>query len=398
MIMDKKKLLYALAGLGGVAAWLVFILACTGWPARSPDGSKVLFILSSPDPKSKDSAVALYDRGTGSATTLYSYRTSTHDMTPMAQFSRDGRQAILVLNRSDDQPAEVLSLPLDGRKPVLHVALPGTKGVMLAPFPEIGGELYMGSDFIYRMNLATGDLKIKKLTEGEGILLMGDGDPVWYAVFEIERPGHEDKGMQFGRLNRDDLSLKPYFEFWDADQQKLGIEGFNGVTLTPEPGGAHLLVAAYVDHKPVLVLFGKIGVDRIIKPEFPTDCRIASLAWSADGKAIYAALLAPGANKAEQNLVIAETSPGGGQVRLDAVLTMAKTKDLVDTAESAMGLSLSPDGRTLAISTGLLPPDSLKSEQDRALFLIDLTDPARKVTRIAAPALPKVAVTRAAKE
>jgi len=31
--MDKKKLLYALAGMGGVAAWLIFILACTGWPA-----------------------------------------------------------------------------------------------------------------------------------------------------------------------------------------------------------------------------------------------------------------------------------------------------------------------------------------------------------------------------
>jgi len=35
-----------------------------------------------------------------------------------------------------------------------------------------------------------------------------------YVVFEIQRPGRADKGMQFGELNRDDLSLKPSFEFW----------------------------------------------------------------------------------------------------------------------------------------------------------------------------------------
>ena len=65
--MDKKKLLYTLAGLGGVAAWLIFALACTGWPAWSPDGSKVLFVSSSSDPNSKDSVIALYDRAGGSA-------------------------------------------------------------------------------------------------------------------------------------------------------------------------------------------------------------------------------------------------------------------------------------------------------------------------------------------
>lgn len=396
--MDKRKLFYTLAGLGGVAAWLIFILACTGWPAWSPDGGKVLFILSSPDPKSKDSVVALYDRVAGSATALYSYRTSTHDMTPIAQFSRDGRQAILVLNRNDDQPSEVLSLPLNGQKPILHVVLPGTKEVLLAPFPEIGGELFMGSDSVTRMNLTTGDLKTRKLSEGDGILLKQAGDRVLYTVFEIQRPGHTDKGMQFGELNRDDLSLKPAFEFWEADQEKLGIGDFNGFTLVPEPGGAHMLAAAKAGDRPVLLLLGGNGMDRIIRPEFPAGCRIVSLAWSADGRTIYAALLVPGADKNEQDLVIAETPPGGGPLKIDPVLTIAKTKKATDASESAMSLSLSPDGKTLAISTGLLPPDALKSERDRALFLIDLADPARRVTRISAPALPRAAAMKGAKE
>jgi hypothetical protein len=259
---------------------------------------------------------------------------------------------------------------------------------MLSPFPEIGGELFLGSDFIYRLNLATGDLKSRKLAEGEGILLMGQGNPLWYAIFEIERPGRQDKGMQFGELNRDDLSLKPYFEFWEADEKKQGIDGFNGLTLTPEPDGAHLLVGASVNNKPVLVLFGKTGVERIIKPEFPADCRIASLAWAPDGKTIYAALITPGPGRNEQSLVIAEALPAGGPVRLDPVLTMAKTKEFVDSSETAMSLSSSPDGKTLAISTGLIQADSLRSEQDRALFLIDLADSARKVTRIPVPGLP----------
>lgn len=396
-MMDKRKLLYALAGMGGVAAWLVFILACTGWPAWSPDGSKVLFILSGPDPKSKDSAVALYDRATGSATALYSYRTSAHDMTPMAQFSRDGKQAILVLNRNDNQPSEVLSLPLNGQKPILHVVLPGTKEVMLAPFPEVGGELFMGSDSVIRLNLTTGDLQIRKIEEGDGLLLKAAGDRVLYIAFEIRRPGRADKGMQFGELNRDDLSLKPAFEFWDADQEKLGIGDFNGLTLVPEPGGTHMLATAKAGDRPVLLLFGASGLDRIIRPEFPAGCKIASLAWSADGRTIYAALLVPKADKNEQDLVVAEIPSGGGPLKTDSVLTLAKTKKPNDASEFAMSLSLAPDGKTLAISTGYVPPDSLKSEQDRALFLIDLTDQARKVIRIPAPALPKAAM-KAAKE
>ena len=393
--MDKKKLLYALAGMGGVAAWLIFILACTGWPAWSPDGSKVLFILSNADPKSRDRAVALYDRGSGSATALYSYRTTTHDVSLMAQFSRDGRQAIFVLSRNDDQPSEVLSLPLNGQKPALHVVLPGTKEVLLAPFPEIGGELFMGSDSVTRMNLTTGDLKARKLSEGDGILLKQAGDRVLYVLFEIQRPDHAGKGMQFGELNRDDLSLKPGFEFWESDQEKLGIGDLNGFTLVPEAGGAHLLAAAKAGDRPVLLLFGRNGVDRIIRPDFPAGCRIFSLAWSADGGTIYAALLVPGADKNDQDIVIAETPAGGGPLKMDSVLTIAKK--MSDASESAMSLSLSPDGKTLAISTGLVPSDSLKSERDRALFLIDLSDLARKVTRVPAPAFPKAAI-KAAKE
>jgi hypothetical protein len=142
-------------------------------------------------------------------------------------------------------------------------------------------------------------------------------------------------------------------------------------------------------------LFGGKGVDRIIRPDFPAGCRIFSLAWSADGGTIYAALVTPGADKNDQNLVIAETPVGGGPLKMDSLLTIARK--MTDATESAMSLSLSPDGKTLAISTGLVPPDSLKSEQDRALFLIDLTDPARKVTRVPAPALPKAAM-KAAKE
>jgi len=46
-------------------------------------------------------------------------------------------------------------------------------------------------------------------------------------------------------------------------------------------------------------------------------------------------------------------------------------------------IALSPDGKTIAASTGLL--DDFENEADRALWLVDLSTPERKTTRVTVP-------------
>ena len=58
-----------------------------------------------------------------------------------------------------------------------------------------------------------------------------------------------------------------------------------------------------------------------------------------------------------------------------------------DVLPLAFEIALSPDGKTLAAATGCIFAKDLENPADAGLFLVDLTSPDRKVTRIAPPAL-----------
>ncbi|MBZ5525332.1 MAG: hypothetical protein LAP21_24155 [Acidobacteriia bacterium] len=385
--MEKKKLLYALAGLGGVAAWLLFILACSGWPAWSPDGGKVLFPYAEPD--SREAGIALHDRAAGSVTSLFHFQAadSGNGMIPFAQFTRDGKRAVVVMEWDRGRSAEALVLPVGGSAPAEHFLLPESNEISLPPYPEVGGNLFLGFNYIARLNLRTGAVETKKLSEGKGIHLIPGGDRIWFMVYDIDRPGREGSGMQFGELNPTDLSLKPFFDFWEPDQQKHGITDLNVYALTSEPGGEKLLASARAEDKSVLVVFGKAGVERIIQPVFPVEgCQMFGVAWSADRKTVYAATVVPGKEKDRQDLALAEIPLSGGTVKLNVVAHLIRLKDPDNLPGIYLHVSLSPDGHTLATSTGYIPGQHLVSRDDRGLFLVDLTDPARKVSRIAVPA------------
>jgi hypothetical protein len=288
-----------------------------------------------------------------------------------------------------DRPPELLLLPMGGQAPARQFALPETRQISLAPYPEVGGDLFMGFDYIARLDLKTGEVTTKKLSEGSGIHLIPAGDRIWFMVYDIEREGREGKGMKFGELDRGDLGLKPFFEFWESDEHKLGITDFNAYSLTVEPGGTRLLTSAHVEGKPALLLFGKSGLEQIIKPEFPVEgCQVASVAWSADRKTIYAATLVPAKQNGRQDVAIAEIPVGGGPVRLTAMAHLARERDRDNSPEIYLRVSLAPNGRTLAVTTGFLPSDWVINKEDRALYLMDLTDPARKITRFPIPTPP----------
>lgn len=55
--------------LSAFAGWLIFILACVGGPAWSPDGSQILFAYR--DVANGRTSVALYGRATGKMSVIF---------------------------------------------------------------------------------------------------------------------------------------------------------------------------------------------------------------------------------------------------------------------------------------------------------------------------------------
>ena len=377
------------AALGGLAAWLLFILACTGWPSWSPDGNKILFPFI--DPRTEVAGIALFDRSSGTVSAVLNQASPDKDSAPLpfAQWSANGKQAIISLvGPGEDErqmTTQVLVLPLGSHPAVRSFTLSKTSGLLLPPWPQVGNELLMGSDHIVRLNLESSVVEIKPIPEGKGIHLIPGGDRLWYVLYDIERAGKEGKGQQFGEFNPKDLSLRPLFEIWDVDQSRLGFSDLDIGTMSAEPAGPRLAAAGKVGDDPALLLFGPAGLERIVKPQFPSkNFRLGRVIWSADHKVLYTAAVGPGATEGTTEFMVAEVSLADGLAGITGIAGLSSKSSIPEFALQ-LQISLSPDGRTLAANLASADKDWLADPEDRALFLVDLRDPAHRTTRHSLP-------------
>ena len=169
---------------------------------------------------------------------------------------------------------------------------------------------------------------------------------------------------------------------------KRDISDLDAYAFVPEPGGARVITAALAGGKAAVLVFGASGLENIVHPEMPAGCRLTSLAWSVDRKFLYADALCPSAEKSHRQIEFAEIPLQGGPVRMTPVAQLIASGS-ENEYDSFLRVSLSPDGRMLATSTGSLPGKALRNNADRGLYLVDLTDPNRKVTRAGIPKIPE---------
>src|ERR1700675_2596706 len=122
--MSQRNWLHPFLGIAGLAAWLLFILACTGWPSWSPDGSRILAPYF--DSANKQSGIALYDLKARSARSIFAHPAGDEkNPAPVyAQWESDGQRAI-VLWPDEGETLQVTLLPLDSRQPARHFFLGG---------------------------------------------------------------------------------------------------------------------------------------------------------------------------------------------------------------------------------------------------------------------------------
>ncbi len=205
---------------------------------------------------------------------------------------------------------------------------------------------------------------------------MGHGDAAYYAA---EKKG-DGEGFEVGKLDPEKLSLTPILEL---KKKEIGeISPF--IAVSKDGTGIAILVkkgGEKTEAQSLLVFRGK-DLEKTVPVGPPEEVgSLGDTQWSPDGMTIYAASAKKLKDGDGLQLGFIEVPLGGGGARQVPLVRMGKEDE--DKVVMFFQIALSPDGKTLAASTGNLP-EELKDE-DRALYLVDLASPERKVTKVRAP-------------
>jgi hypothetical protein len=371
----------------GLAALAAYIIACTSF---SPDGSKVLF--PSIVPETGLLGVALYDRQTAKSEWVFvpaSWRESAKEaqgkglLRPF--WSPDGQRAMVLWADADkdEDPVRlvVASLPVSAKGPVRLYALTRERGddlgaAMFGPPCVVGKHLVLGGKSLTRLDLETGAATTTN-AEAEVVLV-----PFGARVFFLATSPAEGVDYEVGTVDVEKLCLNPILRL---QQEQVG-DIFPSLPAVSRDGGKIALVSKKTKTaNSVLIYRGKELEKEILLPSQPRGVVLGNLQWSADTQTIYAAYQCA-----------SEGPKPGMELGVVCIPVNAEGARFVPLCRARSGeeaihwfqIALSPDSKTVAVSSTFLgydtdngvQPDNLEPE-DRALFLVDVSQQPPKVTK-----------------
>jgi hypothetical protein len=326
------------------------------------------------------------------------------------KWQKDGSRALVSISRGEvpntheNNFCELVSLPVKSDLPVRVYNLGSVEECMLG-LPEIGGKVYFGGNSLYWIDLATGevdseDFQDVKLSKDElAIQLFEQNGSLYYkrhlkrAVGAPSGQPQAEEGVEIGRLQLKDASLKPSITLWQEDLSAVGdsddLSYVSYISFAPS-GTDGVFSVPQGNVEKIAFVKENSGIVRVFDPGLDLKSySLGSLVWSQDGKTLYAPVLTWGDAENTLNSDLAEIPVAGGQARLTkiAVIHDHLDSEMRDYLRSTMQVSLSPDGRWIAASPAALGKGTL-DDHDRALFLIDLHDPARHMERVPIPPQP----------
>jgi hypothetical protein len=368
--MARTPVLHVVLGAIGVGALLAYLLACR--PAWSPDGTKLLFPYV--DAKSDSAAIALFDKAEGKTRSIYVVPRGSAAKPPVVwtQWQRDGQRAIAVWVQQDGEESgtwHVDVLSLKSPKPVRTFVLPNIDPLEVPvgfPLPEAQGALFIGGKQLIRLDLQSGD--VQRVNLNTVVHLLGVQDQVYYCT---QKQGAAEQ--QIGTVDLKTLAMKPIMQL-KKEEGELALP-LGAATRD----GSRIAIPAMKEKTYEILVLGRDKVQQRVPWKLPEKTEhVGDFQWSADGKTIYAPL---SLQKGGVQLAIGEIAVDSGEVR---VTPLVRLKRHVDEILFLFQIALSPDGKTLATATTMLR-DDVETPADAALYLIDLTTPERKVTKVAPP-------------
>jgi hypothetical protein len=374
----------------GLLALGIYILACSS-PAFSPNDRKVLYPAF--DPASGAIGMALYDRETRSSEmwflpVAYESGESNAVVAPniiRAQWLANGRNIVAAYVSPEGSRKEgitVALVPWETPGPIKVFTIPDIDepaACFIQPFCLANERLFLPASSsgskVVRLDLRTGALTRKELAEAENNILLYPA-PNGEGVFYVKQGKGPDKKTVFGRLNPGDFSRKPLMTL----PQDLPDEG----TIAYDRSGRTLVFLGSGDQtNTVLVLRDGRPIFRRSLDTHGQEREFINAVPAANGKAVRASFQqANGTNSMAYGL-------------MEIPFSEAPTRELVLIKDAPVDdessgyyfqLAVSHDGKTAALaSTYLACTDKGFKAADCALFLVDLSDPNWKVTKVPIP-------------
>jgi hypothetical protein len=384
--VEGKNKLHSILSAVGILAWSVFILGClVGSVAWSPNGSKIAF--SYYDPTAKEDGVMIYDRERNSLIPTYVANGSNDEgVYIQSQWDRTGSRLLIescLTDKNGKDHFDLLALSTNPQRSVRHFTLPSDQELPMLPAPEKGPKLFLSGKQLVTVNLDTGETQSDDRF-GE-LALYPAGDSILYRRDSSDKTAEEKKvtRMEFGIFDPDTSTLHSSFTILQTELEARGINKLVGFAVR-DTGFEFATVGQRSQGQDVIVLLNGNGIEHVLAPQLLVQepFKLGSLAWGRNGN-IYAATAIRVDDEIAQ-FAIAEIPVAGGAARLVPIARVnwdIESSGFGDTFYLTERIALSPDGRTLATSTAAVAEKEITAD-NRALFLIDLTGPNRKVTRI----------------
>lgn len=367
--------------LVALASLTVYILACG--TSFSPDDSKVLY--TTVDPKSGVTAIAIYDRASRTSRILFEPMIVSGDkpeekaMVLRPQWMADGRGVVTAFVPGGEEGLVLAVCPLDGEKPSRLILVPevadSLKKLQMS-MPLADHFLFLGgSDEIVRIDLETGDRRVVPGMPDMCFFGAQKRDTIVYTG----SPESPEPQVEIGVMNPLTFSRKPLFRLPSEDlkEDMFFVLGGDGVKLAVTGKDTNGAVVCRILQKDT-------GDKRLVVSSTNEDFTLGNGVFSPDGKALCFAYALKLESETDTAYGLVEVPVDGSAPRRTPLLRCAK-----DDGLGFFQIGLSNDGKTVAVASTYLSAENAISAQDCALFLVDLADPERKVTKVPVPVLPE---------
>ncbi|HWQ93357.1 MAG TPA: hypothetical protein VN673_16925 [Clostridia bacterium] len=373
----------ALIGLAGLT---IYILACTSF---SPDDSKVTYPAFD---ENGQVGIAVYDRSERNTQMLYLPATFAADGTNAsgpellrAQFLPDGRHiAVFSFGSPEDSGTSVriAVLPWATRTATRIFEIPelsdSSAAALISPVIVGHRAFLMGSNQVLRLDLLTGRLHRHHLTE-PGPELSLYPSPRGNTVFFIQE-AQNDQPVRFGTMDPE--------SFKQTTLMTITNDVMEGSFFTYNNTGSQVALVVKADEERRLVVLEK-GIPRFTRTLDRGEGKLTfgSAVLSPKSDFILASFQRTPAGATNASFGLMEIPLSTEPIRETLLITSAPSGDEMESFYFQPALS--HDGKTAAVASTYLALglENLKAE-DCALFLVDLSDRKRKVTRVPIP-MPK---------
>jgi hypothetical protein len=385
--MNRQKTRNAALALVGLLALSVYILACTSF---SPDDTKVLYPAF--DAASGAIGMAVYDREARGSEMLFlpvAYEGGETNRVAAASILRaewlaNGRDIVVAYvpgkNSSESDGLNVALIPWGARKPIKLFRMPDSKEAgtsFMVPLCVAGERLFVATSRkgVTRLDLRTGDLKAHDFDDAKGEVVIYPS-PDGAGVFYFESGDPPEQKTVFGRLNPNDFSRTPLTVITNGlrDQGVVAYDKAGRILAILEGGDGTNELRVLRDGQP---LFTR-SLDTHDQERYFGNAILA-----ANGKALWATFQqAKGTNAVSYGLMEIPFSDAPPRE-----LTLISDAPMEDNGSGYYWQgAISHDGKTAAIaSTYLACSEKEFKPADCALFLVDLSDPKWKVTKVPVP-------------